>query len=214
MIKILIADDHAIVREGLKQIVADTSDMIVTAEASDGHEVLALISQDNYDVVVLDMAMPGLTGLDILKQIKRETPELPVLILSVHPEEQYAVRSLKAGASGYLTKERAPDELITAIRKVSMGGKYITSSLAEKLAFELEVDAEKPPHKTLSDREFQVMCMIAKGRTIKDIAEELYLSPKTVSTYRSRILEKMKMKSNEELTHYVINNHLIDWNYL
>lgn len=214
MIKILIADDHAIVREGLKQIVADTSDMIVTAEASDGHEVLALISQDNYDVVVLDMAMPGLTGLDILKQIKRETPELPVLILSVHPEEQYAVRSLKAGASGYLTKERAPDELITAIRKVSMGGKYITSSLAEKLAFELEVDAEKPPHKTLSDREFQVMCMIAKGRTIKNIAEELFLSPKTVSTYRSRILEKMKMKSNEELTHYVINNHLIDWNYL
>jgi len=214
MIKILIADDHAIVREGLKQIVADTSDMIVTAEASDGHEVLALLSKNNYDVVVLDMAMPGLTGLDILKQIRRETPKLPVLILSVHPEEQYAVRSLKAGASGYLTKESAPDELITAIRKVSMGGKYIPSSLAEKLAFELEVDAEKPPHKTLSDREFQVMCMIAKGRTIKNIAEELFLSPKTVSTYRSRILEKMKMKSNEELTHYVINNHLIDWNYL
>lgn len=210
MIKILIADDHAIVREGLKQIVADTSDMIVTAEASDGHEVLALLSKNNYDVVVLDMAMPGLTGLDILKQIKRETPELPVLILSVHPEEQYAVRSLKAGASGYLTKERAPDELITAIRKVSMGGKYITSSLAEKLAFELEVDAEKPPHKTLSDREFQVMCMIAKGRTIKNIAEELFLSPKTVSTYRSRILEKMKMKSNEELTHYARNNHLVN----
>ena len=210
MIKILIADDHAIVREGLKQIVADTSDMIVTAEASDGHEVLALMSQDNYDVVVLDMAMPGLTGLDILKQIKRETPKLPVLILSVHPEEQYAVRALKAGASGYLTKESAPDELITAIRKVSMGGKYITSSLAEKLAFELEVDTEKPPHKTLSDREFQVMCMIAKGKTIKDIAEELYLSPKTVSTYRSRILEKMKMKSNEELTHYARNNHLVD----
>jgi len=210
MIKILIADDHAIVREGLKQIVADTSDMIVTAEASDGHEVLALLSKNNYDVVVLDMAMPGLTGLDILKQIKRETPKLPVLILSVHPEEQYAVRSLKAGASGYLTKERAPDELITAIRKVSMGGKYITSSLAEKLAFELEVDAEKPPHKTLSDREFQVMCMIAKGRTIKNIAEELFLSPKTVSTYRSRILEKMKMKSNEELTHYARNNHLVN----
>jgi DNA-binding NarL/FixJ family response regulator len=214
MIRILIADDHAIVREGLKQIVADTSDMIVTAEASDGHEVLTLLSKNNYDLVVLDMAMPGLTGLDILKQIKRETPKLPVLILSVHPEEQYAVRALKAGASGYLTKERAPDELITAIRKVSMGGKYITSSLAEKLAFELEVDTEKPPHKTLSDREFQVMCMIAKGRTIKNIAEELFLSPKTVSTYRSRILEKMKMKSNEELTHYAINNHLIDWNYL
>jgi DNA-binding NarL/FixJ family response regulator len=210
MIKILIADDHAIVREGLKQIVADTSDMIVTDDASDGHEVLALLSRNNYDVVVLDIAMPGPTGLDILKEIRKESPKLPVLILSVHPEEQYAVRALKAGASGYLTKESAPDELITAIRKVSMGGKYITSSLAEKLAFELEVDAEKPPHKTLSDREFQVMCMIARGRTIKNIADELFLSPKTVSTYRSRILEKMKMKSNGELTHYAINNNLID----
>lgn len=213
MVKILIADDHAIVREGLKQIVADTSDMIVIDEASDGHEVLALLSKNNYDVVVLDIAMPGPIGLDILKEIRKESPKLPVLILSVYPEEQYAVRALKAGASGYLTKESAPDELITAIRKVSMGGKYITSSLAEKLAFELEVDTEKPLHKTLSDREFQVMCMIAKGRAIKDIAEELYLSPKTVSTYRSRILEKMKMKSNEELTHYARNNHLIDWNY-
>jgi DNA-binding NarL/FixJ family response regulator len=209
MVKILIADDHAIVREGLKQIVADTSDMIVIDEASDGHEVLALLSKNNYDVVVLDIAMPGPIGLDILKEIRKESPKLPVLILSVYPEEQYAVRALKAGASGYLTKESAPDELITAIRKVSMGGKYITSSLAEKLAFELEVDMEKPPHKSLSDREFQVMCMIAKGRAIKDIAEELYLSPKTVSTYRSRILEKMKMKSNEELTHYVINNRLM-----
>jgi DNA-binding NarL/FixJ family response regulator len=210
MIKILIADDHAIVREGLKQIVADTSDMTVTDGASDGHEVLALLSKNNYDVVVLDIAMPGPIGLEILKQIKRESPKLPVLILSVHPEEQYAIRALKAGASGYLTKESAPDELITAIRKVSMGGKYITSSLAEKLAFELEADTEKPPHKILSDREFQVMCMIAKGKTIKDIAEELYLSPKTVSTYRFRILEKMKMKSNGGLTHYAINNRLVD----
>jgi DNA-binding NarL/FixJ family response regulator len=210
LIKILIADDHAVVREGLKQIVADTSDMIVTDEASDGHEVLTLLSENNYDVVVLDIGMPGPSGLDILKQIRRESLNLPVLILSVYPEEQYAVRALKAGASGYLTKESAPDELITAIRKVSMGGKYITSSLAEKLAFELELDAEKPPHENLSDREFQVMCMIAKGKAIKDIAEELYLSPKTVSTYRSRILEKMKMKSNGELIHYAINNHLID----
>jgi DNA-binding NarL/FixJ family response regulator len=210
MIKILIADDHSIVREGLKQIVADTSDMIVTDEASDGHEVLALLSKNTYDVVVLDIAMPGPTGLEILKQIKRKSPKFPVLILSVHPEEQYAIRALKAGASGYLTKESAPDELITAIRKISTGGKYITSSLAEKLAFELEADSEKPPHKTLSDREFEVMCMIAKGKTTKDIAEELYLSPKTVSTYRSRILEKMKLKSNGGLTHYAINNRLID----
>ena len=210
MIKILIADDHAIVREGLKQIVTDTSDMAVTDEASDGHEVLTLVSNGHYDVVVLDIAMPWPSGLDILKQIKREIPKLPVLILSIYPEEQYAVRALKAGASGYLTKESAPDELITAIRKVSMGRKYITSALAEKLAFGLEIDAGKMPHEVLSDREFQVMCMIAKGKTIKLIAGELYLSSKTVSTYRSRIFEKMNMKNNEELIHYAINNHLID----
>lgn len=210
MIKILIADDHAIVREGLKQIVADTSDLFVTDEAINGHEVLEKIRKYDYDVVVLDISMPGLNGLDTLKQLKIERPELQVLILSIHPEEQYAIRALKAGASGYLTKESAPDELIAAVRKASQGKKYVTSSLAEKLASDLLIDAEKPIHETLSDREYQIMRMIDRGKTIKDISEEINLSPKTVSTYRSRILDKMKMKNNEELIRYAVDNHLID----
>jgi len=148
--------------------------------------------------------------VDILNQLKNQRPELPVLILSMHPEEQYAVRVLRAGASGYLTKERAPDELIAAIRKVSAGKKYVSSSLAEKLAFELETDTEKPLHETLSDREYQVMCMIASGKTVKQIAEELFLSVKTISTYRSRILEKMKMNNNAELTYYAIKHGLVE----
>jgi len=208
--KILIADDHTIVREGLKQIVAETSDMVVADEASTGHEVLNKALKNDYDVVVLDITMPGINGLDVLKQIKAQKPKLPILVLSVHPEEQYAVRVLRAGASGYLTKESAPDELITAIRKVSVGKKYVSPSLAEKLAFDLEIDHEKPLHETLSDREYQVMCMITSGRTVKDIAEELFLSEKTISTYRARILEKMKMKSNIELTHYAIKHGLVE----
>jgi two-component system invasion response regulator UvrY len=210
MIKILIADDHAIVREGLKQILAETSDMIVADEAADGKEVLEKIRKNRYDVVVLDISMPGKCGMDILKQLSYEKLNLPVLVLSMHSEEQYAIRVLKAGASGYLTKESAPDELIKAIRKVSQGGKYITSTLAEKLALELQLNAEKPPHKILSDREYQVLCMIANGKAAKDIAAELCLSEKTISTYRSRILEKMKMKTNAELIHYAIKNKLID----
>jgi two-component system invasion response regulator UvrY len=210
MIKILIADDHAIVREGLKQILAETSDMIVADEAADGKEVLEKIRKNRYDVVVLDISMPGKCGMDILKQLSYEKLNLPVLVLSMHSEEQYAIRVLKAGASGYLTKESAPDELIKAIRKVSQGGKYITSTLAEKLALELHANAEKPPHKMLSDREYQVLCLIANGKAVKDIARELCLSEKTISTYRSRILEKMKMKTNAELIHYAIKNKLID----
>jgi two-component system invasion response regulator UvrY len=209
MIKILIADDHTIVREGLKQIVAETADMMVADEASSGHEVLDKVWNNEYDVVVLDISMPGRDGVDILKQLKRHKPNLPVLVLSMHPEEQYAVRVLKAGAAGYLTKESAPDELITAIRKVSRGRKYVSSTLAEKLAFDLDRDTEKPLHETLSDREYQVMCLIASGKRAKEIAEELYLSVKTVSTYRSRILEKMKMKNNAELTHYAIKHRLV-----
>jgi DNA-binding NarL/FixJ family response regulator len=153
--------------------------------------------------------MPGRSGLDILKELKAEKPGVAVLMLSMYPEEQYAVRALKAGASGYLTKESVPDELIAAIRKVSAGGKYVSSSLAEKLAYDLEADVEKPLHETLSDREYQVMCMIAKGETIKEIADKLYLSIKTISTYRSRILEKMKMKNNAELMHYAIKHGLV-----
>lgn len=208
--KILIADDHVIVREGLKQIVAETSDMVVADEAGSGHEVLNKVLKNDYDVVVLDITMPGMNGVDILNHLKNQRPELPVLILSMHPEEQYAVRVLRAGASGYLTKESAPDELIAAIRKVSAGKKYVSSSLAEKLAFELETDTEKPLHETLSDREYQVMCMIASGKTVKEIAEELFLSVKTISTYRARILEKMKMKNNAELTYYAIKHGLVE----
>jgi len=210
LIRILIADDHVIVREGLKQIISETLDMTIADEAVDGHEVLNKALKNDYDVVVLDITMPGINGLDVLKQIKAQKPKLPILVLSVHPEEQYAVRVLRAGASGYLTKESAPDELIAAIRKVSAGKKYVSSSLAEKLAFELETDTEKPLHETLSDREYQVMCMIASGKTVKQIAEELFLSVKTISTYRSRILEKMKMNNNAELTYYAIKHGLVE----
>jgi len=209
MLKILIADDHAIVRQGLKQIVTETADMIVAGEASNGQELLNKIQENDYDVVVLDITMPGRDGIDVLKQLRSERPELPILMLSIHPEEQYALRALKAGASGYLTKESAPDELVVAIRKVSRGGKYISSSLAEKLAFELEVGHEQAPHETLSDREYHVMCLIASGKTVMEIAQELSLSEKTISTYRSRILEKMKMKNNAELTYYAIKNQLV-----
>jgi DNA-binding NarL/FixJ family response regulator len=209
MIRILVADDHAIVREGLKQIVADTPDMIVAGEASNGQEALNKALKDDYDVVLLDITMPVRNGLDTLKEIKGQKPELPVLILSIHPEEQYAVRAIKAGAAGYLTKESAPEELITAIRKVSGGGKYVTSSLAEKLAFILELGAEKPLHQVLSDREYQVMCMLASGKTVQEVAKELLLSENTISTYRSRVLRKMKMKSNAELISYAIHNGLV-----
>lgn len=210
MIRILIADDHPIVREGLKQIVAETPGMAVTDEASNAQEVLDKVWRNDYDVVVLDITMPGRGGLDILKQLRGEKPGLPVLILSIHPEEQYAVRALKAGAAGYLTKGSAPDELTAAIRKVSAGKKYISSSLAEKLALHLENDTDKPIHEKLSDREYQILCMIASGETIKEIAQGLFLSEKTISTYRSRILEKMSMKSNAELTRYAIKNRLVD----
>jgi len=209
MIKILIADDHALIREGLKQIVADTTDVVVAGEAKNGQEVLELISEGEWSVILLDIAMPGRDGIDILKRIKGERPDLPVLILSMYPEEQYAVRALKAGAAGYLTKTSAPDELIVAIRKIFAGGRYVSSSLAEKLAFDLQIDTDKPLHETLSDREFQVMCMIALGKTVKMIAEELSLSMKTISTYRTRVLGKMGMKTNAELIYYAIKNHLV-----
>ncbi len=210
MIRILIADDHAIVREGLKQIVADTPDMVVSGEAADGQAVFDLVNKDDWDVVLLDIGMPGRGGVDILKQLKDERPGLPVLILSMYPEEQYAVRCLKAGASGYLTKESAPDELVTAIRKVTTGGRYVSASLAEKLAFDLQIDTEKPLHELLSDREYQVMLLIASGKTVSEIADKLSLSVKTISTYRSRILEKMRIKSNLELMHYAIKHGLVE----
>jgi DNA-binding NarL/FixJ family response regulator len=210
MIKILVADDHAIVREGLKQILVETADMVVADEATTGNEVLEKVWDNEYDVVILDISMPGRDGVDIVKQIKGHKPQLPILVLSMHPEEQYAVRVLKAGAAGYMTKESAPVDLITAIRRVATGRKYISSSLAEKLAFNLERDATKPRHETLSDREYQVLCMIASGKRVQEIAEELCLSVKTVSTYRARILEKMKMKNNAELMRYAIKHELVE----
>jgi two-component system invasion response regulator UvrY len=210
MIKVMIVDDHMIVREGLKQIITESSDIEVVDEASNGTEALDKVKRVECDVLLLDISMPGRSGLEILKELKNEAPALSVLILTMHPEEQYAVRVLKAGASGYLTKESAPDELIDAIRKVSAGGKYISSTLAEKLAFNLEIDTGKPPHEILSDREFEVMCLIASGKTVTEIADEIVLSVKTISTYRSRILEKMRMKTNAELTYYSIKNQLVD----
>lgn len=210
MIKVLIADDHAVVLEGLKQILSETPDIIVAAQASNGQEVLDKIRTNSLDAVVLDIGMPGRSGLDTLMHIRRERPNLPVLVLSIHPEDQYAVRVLKAGASGYLTKDSAPDQLIAAIRKVVAGGKYVSPTLAEKLAFDLESDSDRPLHETLSDREYEVLCMIALGKTVKEIADKLSLSVKTISTYRARILEKMKMKNNAELTHYVIREGLTD----
>lgn len=210
MIKILIADDHPIVRKGLKEIIEETPGMKVVDEVSNGQEVLEKIFKKDINVVLLDISMPGRSGLDILRDIKRQKPKLVVLVLSMHPEEQYAVQALKEGASGYLTKESAPDELLTALRKVSSGGKYVSSSLAEKLAYALEKDGEKPPHETLSVREYEVMRMIASGKTVTEIARELFLSPKTISTYRARILEKMRMKNNAQLVRYAIKNRLVD----
>jgi DNA-binding NarL/FixJ family response regulator len=210
MIKILIADDHAVVRRGLKQIVSETPDIVAAGEASTGHEVLNQVRCNDYDAVILDISMPGGDGLNILKQIRREKPKMPILVLSVHPEDQYAMRALRAGAAGYLTKESAPEELITAIRRISGGRKYVSSLLAEKLASLIAVDSEKKLHEELSDREYQVLCMIASGKRMKDIASELCLSIKTIGTYRSRILEKMRMKNNAELTHYAIKHGLTE----
>ena len=209
MVRILVADDHSVVREGIKQILAGQEDMVVEDEAGSGQEVLCKVTKNDFDLVLLDISMPGKSGLEVLEEIKVIQPKLPVLILSMHPEEQYAVRMLRAGAAGYLTKASAPQELISAIRKVSKGGKYVTVSLAEKLAFELDAGAEKPRHERLSNREYQVMLMLASGQSVSEVAEELCLSAKTISTYRMRILEKMDMKKNAELTLYAVKNNLI-----
>ena len=210
MIKIIIADDHPIVRAGMKQIIAEAADLVVADEADDGHKLLSKTRQADFDVVILDITMPHMDGLDVLKQLKIEKPKLPVIVLSIHPEDQYALRVLKAGASGYVTKASAPDELINAIRKVYRGGKYISPAIAEKLAFQLDANFKEMPHEALSDREYQVLCMLASGRTATEIASELALSVKTISTYRARILEKMGMKNNAELIHYAIQNQLVD----
>ena len=210
MIRALIADDHAVVRQGLRQILLETSDMVVTGEAANGPEALERARAGGYDVIVLDITMPGRSGFEVLKELRLEDPALPVLVLSMHSEEQFAVRLLKAGASGYLNKESAPEELVKAIRKVVSGGRYVSPRLAEKLAFEIDSGSDKLLHETLSDREFQVMRMMASGQTVKEIAAELALSVKTISTYRARILDKMNLHTNAELIHYAIQNQLIE----
>ena len=210
MIKILIADDHPIVRQGLRQILGDISDMEIAGEAVNAQETLDQVRVGGWDVLVLDITMPDRSGFDILKELKNEQPHLPILVLSIHGEEQFAVRVLKAGASGYLTKENAPAELIKAIRKVVAGGKYISPSLAETLAFNLDITSDRPQHEALSNREFQVMQMMASGKTPTEIAAELSLSAKTVSTYRTRLLEKMNLTTNAEIIRYAIENGLIE----
>lgn len=209
MLRILVADDHPIVRQGLIRIIEETSDMVVACEAEDGQEVLKKIRENDFDLVILDITMPGKDGIDIMGELRSLRPNLPVLVLTIHPERSYALRMLRAGASGYLTKERAPYELIEAIRSVARGVKYVSTSFAEILTFDSETGKGRPIHQTLSNREFQVMRMIAEGKTVKTIADELSLSVKTVSTHRSRLLTKMNMKNNAEIIHYAINNHLL-----
>jgi DNA-binding NarL/FixJ family response regulator len=208
-IRILIADDHPIVREGYKKILTSQPDMDVTGEAGNGQEVLDLIQRKDFELILLDISMPGRSGLEILKELKSQKPHLPVMILSIYPEEQYAVRAFRDGASGYLTKASTPKELISAIRKVSQGGRYVTEALAEKLTYFLHGDADKVPHEKLSDREYQVMLLIASGKTVTQIADELCLSVKTISTYRRHILEKMQFTTNAEITMYAIQNKLL-----
>lgn len=209
MIKTLVVDDHAIVRQGLKQILMETPDIVVAGEATHGEEALDKLACHPVDVVLLDITMPGRSGFEVLQDIRRRHKTLPVLILSAHPEEVYGVRALKAGASGYLMKERAPEEIVLAVRKVATGGKYINASLAETIVGRLDGGGDAPIHHSLSTREYEVMCHIAQGASMKDIAEKIGLSIKTVSTYRSRILEKLKMKTNAQLVHYVIQERLM-----
>ena len=209
MLKILVADDHEVVRKGLMKVLAESLQPIKVEEARNGQEAVSKVWKSEYDLVVLDIKMPGKNGLDALKEIKQHRPKLPVVILSMHPEEQFAIRAIRAGASGYLTKECAGDELVLAIRKALKGEKYISGSLAQILASELDSDSEKLPHENLSDREFQVMLMIASGKPVGAIAKELNLSVKTISSYRTNILLKTRMKNNAEITHYAIQNKLV-----
>ncbi len=210
MIKVLIADDHALIRKGLKQLLDDTDDMRVIGEAENGMQAIRMVEEAAYDVVLLDISMPDKHGVDVLKQLKINHPQLPVLMLSMHPEEQYALRSMKAGAAGYLNKQSAPLQLVTAIRQVASGKKYISTELAEQLANGLSEGYQELLHQTLSNREYQTLCLMASGKKLSEMADIMSLSPKTVSVYRSRLLEKMKLKNNAEAIHYAISNHLIE----
>jgi len=210
MVSVLIVDDHAVVRQGLRQILASALPAARIAEASNAEEALGMLLRGSYDLVLLDITMPGRSGLELLRDIKYQQPDLPVLILSVHPEDQMGVRLLKAGAAGYVNKDCEPEEIIRAVNKVLAGGRYISDTLAERLVLDLQAQTGKPPHEMLSDREFEVLCAIARGKSVTEIARSLSLSVKTVSTYRSRILEKMNMKTNAELTHYAVREGLVD----
>jgi len=210
MIRVLVADDHAVVRRGIRQILHETEDIVVAGEASSAAELWSMALEERFHCVILDVNLPGRSGLELLTDLKRQKPELPVIILTVYSEEQYAVRALKSGASGFLTKESAPDKLIEAIRKVVQGGRFITAEVAERLASSVVRGAEGPPHEALTDREFQILKMIGSGKTVSQIGRELSLSVKTISTHRTRILKKMSLKTNSELTHYAIRNHLVE----
>jgi two-component system invasion response regulator UvrY len=209
-IRVFIADDHAIVREGLKQILAESPDIIVAGEAENGLDAIKLFRRARCHVMLLDISMPDKNGIDVLKQVKKENPDMAVLMLSMHREDQYAIRSLRAGAAGYLTKQSAPRELVNAIRQVAGGMKYVSAALAQELASQVGEDHEAPLHESLSDREYQTLTMIASGKTVGTIAKELSLSVKTISEYRARLLVKMKLKNSAELTHYAIKNELIE----
>ena len=210
MIRILIADDHAILRRGLKEILVGELDSAIWGEAENGQQVLDQVQAQDWDLLILDITMPGRGGLDVLRNLKALRPKLPVLVLSMHPENQYGKRVLKAGASGYMNKECAPEELMKAVGKLLGGGRYVSPALAETLALDLSRDDGRPAHETLSDREFEVLRKIASGKTVGQIAEELHLSVPTVSTYRARILEKMSLSTTAELMHYALSNHLVD----
>jgi two-component system, NarL family, invasion response regulator UvrY len=208
--RILLADDHPVVRQGLRRILADAFGHVVVGEAANAQEALEQTRRHKWDVALLDITMPGRGGLEVLKEIKQEKPALPVLVLSIHAEDRFAMRALRAGAAGYLTKESVPERLVTAIKKVARGGKYISESLAEKLAAGLTTNFEQSPHEMLSDREYEVMRMIASGKTVSAIARELSLSVKTISTFRARILQKLRMKSSGDIIYYAARNNLID----
>ena len=212
MINVLVVDDHVLIRKGMKQIQEDTDDMRVTGEAESGIQALRMVRDNEYDMVLLDITLPDRHGMDILRQIRMARPTLPVLILSMHPEGEYAMRSIRAGAAGYLNKQSAPSQLVTAIRQVASGRKYISNTLAEQLANELARGSEQREisHKILSNREYQTLCLMASGKSLSEMAEIMSLSAKTVSVYRARMLEKMKLKNNAEAVRYALNNHLID----
>ncbi|MEI8204540.1 MAG: response regulator transcription factor [Bacteroidota bacterium] len=210
MIKVFIVDDHEIIRKGLKMILKEESDIIVVAEAQNGEEAIEKMQHIEFDIMLLDLNMPGKNGLELITELKSLNPKLRIIILSIHPEDQFALRTLKAGASGYLCKDVDMDELVVAIRKVYTRGKYLSNALAEHLAFDIKQESDFMPHEKLSNREHQIMCMLASGKKVKDIAVELDLSISSIFTFRSRIFTKLNVKTNVELTHYVINNKLLD----